>query len=229
MTDDTLHDSTDSEIENIFEEDEAGENDDSIADEEVTQSKPNPEAPITPAEKHRAKQAQVWGDRIASGEADITDLPKDKKWLIPHINKYLEQTETSSNLEALVEKKLREREAKAEQARKLAEIQKIKEEIADLDKEDKLFINAKRKQLVEKGLDAVEALKEAMDYYNVYTRANESERAALRKKLAVPNVQAKKAEAEEVDFTHPEFHNRGTDRDRIAKYEAMMGNRHFRK
>jgi hypothetical protein len=228
MTDDTLHDSTDS-LDELFEEEEASDND-SFAEEETTTSKSTPEdRPMTPADKHRAKQAQVWGDRILSGEADISDLPKDKKWLVTHINSYINSQETSASIEALVEKKLRERESKAEQARKLQQIEKIKEEIKSLDSEDKAFINAKRKQLLAKGLGSVEALNEAMDYFNVYTNASESKRDELRKKLSVPKIQTKKAEEEVVDFTHPDFHKKGSDRDRIAQYESMMGNKHFRK
>lgn len=234
MTDENLHDSTDQLVEELFAEqaEEGRANDDSFADEQDTQKSDQAnDKPISQlAEINKQKQVEVWSNRILSGEADLSDLPKDKAWLKPLISKKIEQQETNLNVEALLEKKLAEREAKARKERELQEFAEFKSQISELDSEEKEIINAKRKVLISKGLSPIEALKEAYDYYKVASRANEVSRQELRKNLSLPAIKPKAtAQNETLDYTDPDFHKKGSSRDRIAKMEAMLGNRRFQK
>jgi hypothetical protein len=234
MTDENLHDSTDQLVEDLFAEqaEEGRANDDSFADEQDTHKGDQVnDKPISQlAEVNKQKQVEVWSNRILSGEADLSDLPKDKAWLKPLISRKIEQQETNLNVEALLEKKLAEREAKARKEQELKEFSVFKSEIAELDSEEKEIINAKRKILISKGLSPIEALKEAFDYYKVASRANEVTRQELRKNLSLPAIKPKAdTKTDLVDYTSPDFHNKGTSRDRIAAMEARLGNKRFQK
>jgi ribosomal protein S3 len=149
MTDENLHDSTDQLVEDLFAEQavEGRANDDSFADEQDTYKGDQVnDKPISQlAEVNKQKQVEVWSNRILSGEADLSDLPKDKAWLKPLISRKIEQQETNLNVEALLEKKLAERDAKARKEQEIKEFSVFKSQIAELDSEEKEIVKKHRK------------------------------------------------------------------------------------
>lgn len=133
---------------------------------------------LSKSEKERQKQIDVWHRRVTSGEVELNDLPKDLKWLKPHILERLDAEKKTPDIERLVEQKFAEKEDKAK-------FVSLKETLkhAKLTKAQQKDLQNEFKDLRKDGLQPSKALMKAMRIVGVELETAPDE---LRKAMKLP-------------------------------------------
>ena len=186
----------------------------------------------TVSASQKAKQIDAWTQKILDGEKDLNDLPPSQKWIKPFIEQNLQEIRSNQDVEALVERKLAEKELVAEQLeleRKFLDaVQSVKE--MDLDNSEKAILAKKYKGLQSVGVPREVALTEALDYVKLYKDMDDSNKRNLRKAMSIPRLTPRKTdEPGKMDLNDPNFAKRGTAQDRVAMYENRLKQAGFTK
>jgi hypothetical protein len=171
---------------------------------------------------NRAKQVNVWAERIEKGEASFDSIPEDQEWLKSLVEDEVKERAKRSDIDSIVRQRLEE-ERKAE-ARK-AQSQKyeaLKKDLqtADLTDSDKQLIAAKYDSLKAKGLSNADALEEALDVYKVISKSGEDALSQMKEDMQIPLYTAP-VEDKEPEYGTEDFFQKGDAQDRVERMEQI--------
>lgn len=171
---------------------------------------------------NREKQVKTWSDRIESGEATLESLPQNLGWLKPLVQDEVAKRTRTQDVDALVEAKLAEREARQRQQAEAQRFETLKSEVATLELEDtdKQILETSFKRLVTRGLSKADALEEAMSTFKVIAKSGEIAKTELKKAMNIPTVN-KQVKDSIPEVGSPEFAKWGDSKSRVEQMEKI--------
>lgn len=142
-------------------------------------------------EAQRQKQIDVWQTRIDKGEATIESLPANLKWMIPELKV---KEEPAVDIDAIVEKKLEEKEAEKAFKQYRDQLNTI-----TLTKAEKVDLLREYNDLLP-NLPKHKALEKALKITGIHGKLN-SDTETLRRNMELPKAQqrSKSGELESLD------------------------------
>lgn len=174
---------------------------------------------------NRERQIKVWADRVEKGEVTLDELPKNLGWLKPFVNDEVGRRARAQDIDALVEQKLAERQAKEAKAKAEARFAELKAKAAnlDVDQSTKDLIELSFARLVRKGLSKADALEEALSTYEVVAKSGDEALNQLKKAMKIPTVTTN-AKSTEPEYGSEDFFKTGDSKSRVEKMEALLKN-----
>lgn len=130
----------------------------------------------------KRKQIDAWLGKILNEEATVDDLPKNMQWLKTPLLKELKALEVAPDVEAIVEKKMQEKEEALEFAHLKAKLN-----VMDLSKSQRAELSSEFKDLAKAGLSKQSALLKAMKIAGITLDSRDRDVEALRRTMAVPS------------------------------------------
>lgn len=172
---------------------------------------------------NRERQIKVWADRVEQGEVSLDELPKNLGWLKPFVSDEVGRRVRSQDIDALVEQKLAERQAKEAKARAEERFAELKAKAANLDVDDstKELIEVSFARLVRKGLSKADALEEALSTYEVVAKSGDEAVNQLKKAMKIPTTTTTTKNTEP-EYGSEDFHKSGDSKSRVEKMEAIL-------
>lgn len=172
---------------------------------------------LSKTEQERLKQENVWYARISTGEVDIDDLPANLKWLKPRLLARLDAQKKEPDIEAIVEKKLAEKQ----EAQKFASLKDTLQE-SRLTKLERQELESEYKDLRANGLSPSKALQKAMKIVGVQGQGEVSTER-LRRDMQVPHP-GLKLRVDKDPLADPEAFQRLDQQSRLTKLEQIRRN-----
>jgi len=149
-----------------------GESDKDNTDLDLEEVKPDPNV-------YKQKQIDAWLGKILNKEATVDDLPVNLKWLKTPLLKELKALEVAPDIEAIVEKKIREKEDAMQFEQMKASLQSV-----ELSKDKKAELSAEFKDLISAGVEKTKALNAAMKIAGIKLQTDDRE--DLRSAMSIP-------------------------------------------